>query len=96
LRWGTRNGLAELFGGTAKAIHARQRDFVFRYRSPDHWVDVFRTFYGPVNKAYASLDEATQALLTRDIVALIADGNRAEDGTVVLPAEYLEVVIERA
>lgn len=95
LRWGTGAGLADLFGGVGTVIRAEPRDFVFRYRSPEHWVEVFRTFYGPVNKSYASLDAARQASLTRDIVALIASGNRAQDGTVVLPAEYLEVVIER-
>jgi ubiquinone/menaquinone biosynthesis C-methylase UbiE len=93
--WGTKARLEELFGRTAKAIRAESRHFVFRYRSPEHWLEVFRTYYGPVNKAYAALDAGRQAELTRDILALIERENRSGDGTMVLPAEYLEVAIER-
>ena len=95
LLWGTRARLEALFGRAAKTIRAESRHFTFRYRSPEHWVEVFRADYGPVNKLYAALDAARQEDLTRDILALIARGNRANDGSMVLPAEYLEVVIER-
>jgi ubiquinone/menaquinone biosynthesis C-methylase UbiE len=95
LRWGTRARLDTLFGRAAKAIRAEPRNFTFRYRSPEHWVEVFRACYGPVNKLYTALDAAKQDELTHDILALIARGNRAGDGSMVLPAEYLEVVIER-
>jgi len=93
--WGTKARLEELFGRTAKAIRAESRHFTFRYRSPEHWLEVFRTYYGPVNKTYAALDAGRQAGLTRDILALIEGDNRSGDGTMVLPCEYLEVVIER-
>jgi ubiquinone/menaquinone biosynthesis C-methylase UbiE len=93
--WGTKARLEELFGRTAKAIRAESRHFAFRYRSPEHWLEVFRTYYGPVNKAYGALDAGRQAELTRDILALIERENRSGDGTMVLPAEYLEVAIER-
>jgi ubiquinone/menaquinone biosynthesis C-methylase UbiE len=95
LLWGTRARLEALFGRSAKTIRAEPQHFTFRYRSPEHWVEAFRAWYGPVNKLYASLDATQQAELTRDILALIAHGNRADDGGMVLPAEYLEVVIER-
>jgi ubiquinone/menaquinone biosynthesis C-methylase UbiE len=95
LLWGTRARLDALFGRSAKTIQAQPRHFTFRYRSPEHWVEVFRAWYGPVNKLYAALDATKQDELTRDILALIARGNRAGDGSMVLPAEYLEVVIER-
>lgn len=95
LRWGTRAGLEELFGTSARAIQSKREAFVFRYCSPTQWVDVFRTCYGPVNKAYAALTAEHQAALTQDILALIARGNRSGDAGVVLPAEYLQVVIER-
>lgn len=96
LLWGSRARLAELFGDAAALIHAERRQFVFRYRSPVHWLDVFRTYYGPINKAFDALNANGQAGLTRDILALIERDNLAHDGTVVLPAEYLEVAIERA
>lgn len=93
--WGTQIRLRELFGNTAKEIRSIERQFVFRYRSPMHWIEVFRTYYGPMNKTYAALDATRQAAFTQDLLALIASRNRAGDGTVVLPSEYLEVVIER-
>lgn len=93
--WGTRARLDALFGKTAREIRTTSRHFIFRYRSPEHWIEVFRTWYGPTNKTFAALDAAQQAEFTRDILALIARDNRSGDGTMVLPAEYLEVVIER-
>jgi SAM-dependent methyltransferase len=91
--WGTGERLNELFGPIARTIHADAREFVFRYRSPQHWLDVFRTFYGPVLKAFAALDDNAQASMRDDLLALIARFNRADDGTMVVPGTYLEVVV---
>jgi hypothetical protein len=68
---------------------------VFRYRSPAHWIDVFRTYYGPMHKTFGALDTEMQAALTQDLLALIDSRNRSGDGTLVLPIEHLEVVIDR-
>lgn len=91
--WGTRARLEELFGAQASAIEAPPRNFVFRYRSAQHWVDVFKTYYGPVHKTFGALPVEGQAALLADITSLIARLNIARDGTMVVPAEYLEVVI---
>lgn len=93
--WGMQTRLQELFGSTATEIRSTTRQFTFRYRSPMHWIEAFRTYYGPMNKTYAALDAARQGALTRDLLALISSHNRSGDGTLVLPSEYLEVVIER-
>jgi ubiquinone/menaquinone biosynthesis C-methylase UbiE len=93
--WGTKARLEELFGKSAKEIRAASRQFTFRYRSPAHWIEIFRTYYGPMNKTYGALDAAKQAAFTQDVLALIERDNRSGDGTMVLPCEYLEVVIER-
>jgi ubiquinone/menaquinone biosynthesis C-methylase UbiE len=93
--WGTKARLEQLFVATAKEIRTTRREFVFRYRSPAHWIEVFRTYYGPMNKAFGALDGPKQAAFTQDVEALIEKGNRSGDGTLVLPSEYLEVVIER-
>ncbi len=93
--WGTKTRLEELFGKTAREIRATRRDFVFRYRSAAHWIEVFRTFYGPMNKTYGALDADKQSAFNQDLLALIASRNRSGDGTLVLPSEYLEVVLER-
>ncbi|ULJ73953.1 class I SAM-dependent methyltransferase [Rhizobium gallicum] len=92
--WGNEARLEEMFsaGGTVEAI---PRSFVFRYRSPTHWLDVFRTWYGPVHKAFAALPDAQQANLERDLFDLIERFNRSGDGTMVVPSEYLEVVVKK-
>jgi len=93
--WGTRARLGELFEAGARSIKAAERHFVFRYRSPEHWLEVFRNYYGPTLKAFAALDAPAQAALERDLLALIDQFNRSGDGTMVVPSEYLEIVITR-
>jgi ubiquinone/menaquinone biosynthesis C-methylase UbiE len=93
--WGTKTRLEELFGRTAREIRTTRREFVFRYRSPAHWIEVFRTFYGPMAKTFGALAADKQASLTEDLLALMESRNRSGDNTLVLPSEYLEVVIER-
>jgi ubiquinone/menaquinone biosynthesis C-methylase UbiE len=93
--WGTKTRLEELFAKTAREIRATRREFVFRYRSPEHWIEVFRTYYGPMNKTYGALDAQRQAAFTQDLLALMESRNRSGDDTLVLSSEYLEVVIER-
>ena len=92
--WGTRARLDELFGNQA-TIKTESRMFNFRYRSPDHFLDVFKTFYGPVLKAFAALDVPTRENLRNDLHALIVRMNKSGDATMVVPSEYLEVVITR-
>jgi SAM-dependent methyltransferase len=93
--WGTRGRLAELFGPAAISIQAESRNFNLRYRSPEHFVEVFKTYYGPMLKAFAALDQTGQNGLREDLHALIARMNRANDGTMVVPSEYLEVVVTK-
>jgi ubiquinone/menaquinone biosynthesis C-methylase UbiE len=93
--WGTGTRLSQLFEADAASIEATPRIFVFRYGSPKHWLDVFRTYYGPVLKAFAALPPPAQAALEQDLANLIGNFNRARDGTVVVPSEYLEVVVLR-
>lgn len=94
-RWGVEDYLDQLFGAAASDIHTTPRDFVFRYRSPQHWVDVFRTWYGPVLKAFEALPPEGQQRLEQDLLALVQSFNRSGDATMVVPAEYLEVVVIR-
>ena len=91
--WGTEARINEMFGPQAAAIRIERRHFNFRYRSPEHFLDVFKNFYGPMLKAFAALDMANQQRLRDNIVALIATMNRASDGTMIVPSEYLEIVI---
>jgi ubiquinone/menaquinone biosynthesis C-methylase UbiE len=92
-RWGVEDHLNDLFRASASDIHTTYRDFVFRYRSPEHWVDVFRTWYGPVHKAFAGLSSDGQKRLEQDLISLVNDFNSSGDSTMVVPSEYVEVVI---
>ena len=93
--WGTQARMAEMFGPQAVSITAEPRNFVFRYRSPEHWLEVFKTYYGPLLKTFAALDTAGQGALEYEVFELIARFNRAGDGSVVVPSKYLEIVIIR-
>ena len=93
LRWGTEAGLRALFAG--QRIQVTPREFMFRYESAQHWVDVFRAFYGPVHRAFAALAPDRQQQLEGEIVALLARFNRAGPESLVVPGAYLEVVITR-
>jgi ubiquinone/menaquinone biosynthesis C-methylase UbiE len=93
--WGTPARLKEMFGDQASEITAEPRMFVFRYRSPEHWLEIFKSYYGPMLKAFAVLDESGQAALRRDLITLLGEFNRADDGTVVVHSEYLEAVITK-
>ena len=92
--WGTEARLRELFGERLDTIAIERRNFVFRYRNAAHWLEVFRTFYGPMHKAFGALDAAQQEQLATDLIALAEKFNRATDGTLVAPSEYIEVVIK--
>jgi SAM-dependent methyltransferase len=93
--WGTRERLTEMFGLAAISIRAELRNFNFRYRSADHFLDIFKTYYGPMLKAFAALDETMQSSLRADLLTLITHMNRAKDGTMVVPSEYLEIEISK-
>jgi ubiquinone/menaquinone biosynthesis C-methylase UbiE len=94
-QWGTEVRLAELFAGEAREVRTVRKEFTFRYRSPSHWVEVFRTWYGPIHRAFGSLAPDAQGALATDLEALIDRLNVARDGTMVVPSPYLESVIVR-
>jgi len=83
----------DLAKGTSTFTKAPRRNFMFRYRSPRHWLDTFRTYYGPMHKAFAALDAGKQESLAEDLLGLAQRFNSATDGSMVAPSEYLEAVI---
>lgn len=93
--WGTKPRLVELFGAHAASFKIETHAFAFRYRSPQHWLDVFKSYYGPMLKAFAALEPAKQVALADDLLALVNTLNTAQDGTMVVPSAYLEVVITK-
>jgi SAM-dependent methyltransferase len=92
--WGNKSHLDGLFGAAA-SVSAGSKQFVFRYRSAQHWIDVFRTYYGPVHKTFAAIGPQASEALTADLQDLLGKFNVAKDGALVVPSEYLEVVITK-
>jgi len=94
LLWGTSAHLNQLFGAQA-TVATKSTHFVFRYRSAEHWLEFFRTHYGPVLKAFAAIEPEARTRLEADIYDLLRELNLAQDGTVVIPGEYLEVIVTK-
>lgn len=92
--WGTEERLRVLFGERIDALETERKSFVFRYRSPQHWFDTFRTYYGPMQKAFIAVGADKQASFSADVIKLVQHFNRASDGSMVVPSEYLEVVFK--
>ena len=93
--WGSKERLEAMFPASTASLVAKPRQFSFRYRSPEHFLSTFKTFYGPVLKAFAQLDADSQQRLQMEMFALVEKFNRAMDGTVVIPSEYLEIVVQK-
>jgi ubiquinone/menaquinone biosynthesis C-methylase UbiE len=93
--WGSRPWLEEVFAAIAQSLEIVERTFIFRYASPDHFIEIFRTYYGPVHKAFLSLDPTGQLALESDLRDLVIRFNRGAEGTVRVPAAYAEVIITR-
>jgi ubiquinone/menaquinone biosynthesis C-methylase UbiE len=95
MAWGSKPRIVEMFARQSSAIHTERRTFAFRYRSAEHFVAFFRTYYGPTHKAFAVLDEAGRRVLEAALVDLLRASNTHKGGALVVPAEYLEVVITK-
>jgi ubiquinone/menaquinone biosynthesis C-methylase UbiE len=93
VQWGTEERLRELFGDTIAEIRVEKRHYTFRDRTPEAYVAYWRRFYGPTLKSFEAVGEAGRAALEADLLELIGRFNRADDGTMVVPNEYLEAVI---
>ncbi len=92
--WGTEERLQEFFGDIATNIRIEKKMYDFRYKSVDHFVDIFSTYYGPTLKVLEALDEEKRAQFTAELRDLLDSWNEATDGTLTIPSEYLEVVVE--
>jgi SAM-dependent methyltransferase len=93
--WGTEERVRELFGEGISSLHATRRSYAFRYLSAEHFIESFRTYYGPVHKAFESLDAEEREALKSDLKELIDYWNISGDETAILPSDYLEVVAVR-
>jgi ubiquinone/menaquinone biosynthesis C-methylase UbiE len=90
--WGTEDRLAELFGDRVQWVALNRRTFDFCYHSPEHFSEWFRLYYGPITKLAGTLDEETAKRFAADLAEVPRPFNRADDGTVLAGAEYLEAI----
>jgi len=96
MEWGSETRLVELFGPRATDIRTKRRAYTFRYRSAEHWIDVFRTFYGPTHKAFGVLDDAGRQSLHAALLDLLGRWGRGNGAGLSIPGDYLEVVVTRS
>jgi ubiquinone/menaquinone biosynthesis C-methylase UbiE len=96
LRWGTEDGLRELLGDSVSELRIERRKSRQTFRSADHWLEFFRTYFGPTKVAYERVGPEGEEALTADIRDYLAKGNVAGDHALVLEPEYLEVIATRA
>ncbi len=93
--WGTEERLRELLGSGPRCLQTVRRSFVFRYRSVRHYLDVLQTHLGPTRETFLALDPARRENLVDELVDLIDRFNRSDDETMVVPSDYLEVVMTK-
>lgn len=94
--WGTEARLRALFGDGIASLTLTRRLYTFRYPSGEHWLEFFRTYYGPTLKAFEALDAGGRQRLAADLLDLARRHNQATDGTLAVPAEYAEVIAVKA
>ena len=94
--WGTEAHVRALFGNAASVVQTHSRHFNFRYRSAAHFIEVFRTWYGPVNKAFAAQTAEKAEAQAAELSELLNSLNTAGPASLVVPSEYLEIVVTRA
>ena len=96
LQWGTTERLSELFADAIVDFRVERRFYTFRAQTPEAWIDHFRRWYGPTLKSFETVGAPGAEALEADLLELIASFNRADDGTMVVPSEYLEAVLVKA
>jgi SAM-dependent methyltransferase len=94
--WGTEERLRVLFGNGIASLRAKRQGYVLRYHSPEHWIEYYRTHFGPILTAFDALDEPGKQALAKDLLDILRRRNQSNDGTLVVVAEYLEAVAFRA
>jgi SAM-dependent methyltransferase len=95
VEWGSEPRLRELFGDAVTELRVTPRDFVFRYASPEAFVDYSRANYGPTLKAFQALDDDGGKQLYANLVDLAARHDVSTDGTLRIPSTYVEVLARK-
>jgi SAM-dependent methyltransferase len=94
--WGDEDTARARFTDGISRLKLNRRLYPFQYPfAPADVVEFFRTYYGPANKAFATLDAEHQIALRQDLDTLWTENNQAKDGTTYVVSDYLEIVATR-
>ena len=96
LLWGTEEHIRDLFGDGISELRAERRVSRQPFRSADHYIEFFRTYFGPTKTAYERVGPDGEAALTEDLRNFLEGANSAGERAMVLEADYLEVIATRA
>jgi ubiquinone/menaquinone biosynthesis C-methylase UbiE len=96
LAWGTEDHLREVFGDGISDLRLERRVSRQTYRSPEHWLDFFRTYFGPTKMAFERVGAEGEEALAADMVAFLEQSNLAGERALVMEPEYLQVIATRA
>jgi len=93
--WGERGALYDFFGDETRKLDIKPRTFIYRFPTPEAWLDCFRTTYGPFIMAFDSQPSEVRNKLREELLTVVHHYNRVNDGTLILPMDYVEVVADR-
>ncbi|WP_136657652.1 class I SAM-dependent methyltransferase [Nitratireductor sp. XY-223] len=94
--WGREGWIRDHFEDAAASLSISRRTFIYRYRSPQHFLEFFRTHYGLLHKAFEKAGPRGEKALADDILNLVDAFNTADDGSMRVPSKYTQVVMIKA
>jgi SAM-dependent methyltransferase len=94
--WGTEDRLRELFGDNISDLRVERQISRQTFRSPDHYIEFFRTYFGPAKMAFERVGPDGEQALEHDLRTFLVEHNAAGERALVLEAEYLQVIATRA
>jgi SAM-dependent methyltransferase len=94
--WGTEERVRELLGEGVSELRFARRKSRQGFRSVDHYLEFFRSYFGPIKMAFERVGSDGEAALETDLRAFLEDANTAGDRALVIEPEYLQVVATRA
>lgn len=94
--WGTEERLRELFGDGISDLRIEPRRSRQPFRSAEHYLEFFRTYFGPAKVAFERAGPDGEGALASDLRAYLEANNTTGDRALVLEPEYLQVIARRA
>lgn len=94
--WGTEDRVRELFGDGVSELRTERRVSRQAFRSVDHYLDFFRTYFGPIKMAFDRVGPDGEAALEADLREQLKAANAGGERALVLEPEYLLVTATRS